>query len=159
MSKISDLAKTFQQNSQQELKDIEQQAKSDIHELRKSINAELKQSEQKIIADIRAQQMKMSKAIFSPYLWSLGGLLLIAALLLGVNFYLAKQIANQRVEYQEAKAATEKLDQYSKKIQLSTCTTKDKQGVLCVAIQPNSPIGATTGNTEPYCHAPANKRA
>lgn len=145
MSKISDLAKTFQQNSQQELKDIERQAKLDIHELRKSINAELKQSEQKIIADIRAQQTKMSQAVFRPYLWSLVGLSLTAALLLGVNFYLANKITDQRAEYQEAKEATEKLDQQSQKIQLSTCTTKDKQEVPCVAIQPNSPQWGNNG--------------
>lgn len=145
MSKISDLAKTFQQNSKQELKDIELQAKLDIHELRKSINAELKQSEQKITADIRAHQTKMSKAVFRPYLWSLGGLLLTAAVLLGMNFYLASKIADQKVEYQAAKAATEKLDQYSKKIQLSTCTTKNKQDVPCVAIQPNSPQWGKNG--------------
>ena len=88
---------------------------------------------------------EMSKAVFRPYLWSLGGLLLTAAVLLGMNFYLASKIADQKVEYQAAKAATEKLDQYSKKIQLSTCTTKNKQDVPCVAIQPNSPQWGKNG--------------
>ena len=145
MSKISDLAKTFEQTSRTEAASIEQQTKADLDTLRQNINEVLKQSEQKITADIRAHQTRMSNAIFRPYLWSLGGLLLTAALLLGVNFYLAKKIADQRAEYQAAKAATEELDQQSKKIQLSTCTTRDKQDVVCVAIQPNSPQWGKNG--------------
>ncbi|WP_249935453.1 MbeB family mobilization protein, partial [Neisseria gonorrhoeae] len=47
MSKISDLAKTFEQTSRTEAASIEQQTKADLETLRKNINEALKQSEQK----------------------------------------------------------------------------------------------------------------
>ncbi|WP_218969885.1 MbeB family mobilization protein, partial [Neisseria gonorrhoeae] len=67
MSKISDLAKTFEQTSRTEAASIEQQTKADLETLRKNINEALKQSEQKITADINARQLRMSKAVFKPY--------------------------------------------------------------------------------------------
>ncbi|WP_213085265.1 MbeB family mobilization protein, partial [Neisseria gonorrhoeae] len=55
MSKISDLAKTFEKTSRTEAASIEQQTKEDLETLRKNINEALKQSEQKITADINAR--------------------------------------------------------------------------------------------------------
>nr|WP_258954886.1 MbeB family mobilization protein [Cobetia marina] len=92
MSKISDLAKTFEQTSRTEAASIEQQTKADLETLRKNINEALKQSEQKITADINARQLRMSKAVFKPYLWSLlgisaAGLIVIAGLFIAICFF------------------------------------------------------------------------
>lgn len=81
MSKISDLAKTFQQTSQREAENIEQQIQSDLNALTKSIREALQQSEQTINADIRAHQIAMSRAVFKPYLWSLIGLFTAAVVI------------------------------------------------------------------------------
>ncbi len=53
---------------------IEQHTKADLETLRKNINEAMKQSEQKITADINARQLRMSKAAFKPYLWSMLGI-------------------------------------------------------------------------------------
>ena len=147
MSKILDLAKTFKQTSQQEAESIEQQAKNDLAALGKAISAELKQSGQIIAADIRAQQLRMSKAVFSPYLWSLGGLLAVALVLVGANAYLAKKTGQQWAEYQEAKDNTDKMDKLSKRIQLSFCEQKDGEKIPCVAVQEES-LGKWGNNGE-----------
>ncbi|WP_242060268.1 MbeB family mobilization protein, partial [Listeria monocytogenes] len=104
MSKISDLAKTFEQTSRTEAASIEQQTKADLETLRKNINEALKQSEQKITADINARQLRMSKAVFKPYLWSLLGIS-AAGLIVIAGLFIAIWIVNkQKAAYEQLRA-------------------------------------------------------
>ncbi|TSF93926.1 cryptic plasmid protein B, partial [Salmonella enterica subsp. enterica serovar Muenchen] len=109
MSKISDLAKTFEQTSRTEAASIEQQTKADLETLRKNINEALKQSEQKITADINARQLRMSKAVFKPYLWSLlgikeEGLIVIEGMLIAIW-----RVKNEMDELKQQRAEEERI--------------------------------------------------
>lgn len=161
MSKISDLAKSFQQNSQQEAKNIEQQAKSDIQELRRAIYEELKQSEQKITADIRAQQIRMSRAVFKPYLWSLAGICTIGLTIITVlSMAIWKkngQLSEIRERTETAKQALALLEDKTSGLILSTCKTQTGEAAPCVATLRNSGEYGTD-KTIAYRLIPQNSR-
>lgn len=139
MKKISDLAKQFQQTTNQELKDIEQRAKQDLQQHQQAIQAALKESEQKIIADIQEQNLKVSQMVFKPYLWILGSLSVVAVVLILVNSHMVGKNYRAWAEYREIKENSEKLGKLAQQIQISTCT-EQKTGKKhhCVAILTNS---------------------
>lgn len=146
MKKISDLAKQFQQTTAQETKDIEQKTKQDIQMLQKSIQAALKESEQKIIADIQEQNLKVSQMVFKPYLWILGGLSVVAVVLILVNSHMVGKNYRAWAEYREIKENSEKLGKLAQQIQISTCTEqKSGKTYHCVAVFPNSPQWGKNG--------------
>lgn len=146
MKKISDLAKQFQQTTNQELKDIEQRAKQDLQQHQQAIQAALKESEQKIIADIQEQTLKVSQMVFKPYLWILGSLSVVAVILLLVDGYMAGKNIQAWQKYQEIKKNSEKLGELAQQIQISTCTEqKSGKTYHCVAVFPNSPQWGKNG--------------
>ncbi|WP_304711367.1 MbeB family mobilization protein, partial [Neisseria viridiae] len=108
MSKISDLAKTFEQTSRTEAASIEQQTKTDLEKLRKNINEALKQSEQKITADINAQQLRMSKAVFKPYQWSLVGILAAGLIVILGLFIAIWSVKNELGDLKQQRAEAER---------------------------------------------------
>lgn len=144
MSKISDLAKTFEQTSRTEAANIEQQTKTDLDELRRNINAALKQSEQRITADINAQQLRMSKAVFKPYVWSLiaisaAGLLIVMLLLVAIA-RLRSDIDDLKQQRAEEQKSLDILNTKTKGVLLENCPVENSKATrICVAIDPKSP--------------------
>ena len=144
MSKISDLAKTFEQTSRTEAASIEQQTKADLDTLRQNINEALKQSEQKITADIHAQQLRMSKAVLKPYLWSLLGIsatgLIVAAILLIVILSLNSELDDLKQQRAEAERTLDLLNTKTKGLTLENCPVENSKATrVCVATDPSSP--------------------
>ncbi|HFC3013811.1 TPA: MbeB family mobilization protein [Neisseria gonorrhoeae] len=144
MSKISDLAKTFEQTSRTEAASIEQQTKADLETLRKNINEALKQSEQKITADINARQLRMSKAVFKPYLWSLlgisaAGLIVIAGLFIAI-WSVKNELDDLKQQRAEAERTLDLLETKTKGLTLENCPVENSKATrVCVATDPNSP--------------------
>lgn len=144
MSKISDLAKTFEQTSRAEAANIEQQTKTDLDELRRNINEALKQSGQKITADINAQQLRMSKAVFKPYLWSLigisaAGLIVIAGLFIAI-WSVRNELDDLKQQREEAQKSLDILNTKTKGVLLENCPVENSKATrICVATDPKSP--------------------
>ncbi|HFC3197394.1 TPA: MbeB family mobilization protein [Neisseria gonorrhoeae] len=140
MSKISDLAKTFEQTSRTEAASIEQQTKADLETLRKNINEALKQSEQKITADINARQLRMSKAIFKPYLWSLlgisaAGLIVIAGLFIAI-WSVKNELDDLKQQRAEAERTLDLLETKTKGLTLENCPVENSKATrVCVATE------------------------
>ncbi|ENV9465687.1 cryptic plasmid protein B [Neisseria gonorrhoeae] len=140
MSKISDLAKTFEQTSRTEAASIEQQTKADLETLRKNINEALKQSEQKITADINARQLRMSKAVFKPYLWSLlgisaAGLIVIAGLFI-VIWSVKNELDDLKQQRAEAERTLDLLETKTKGLTLENCPVENSKATrVCVATE------------------------
>ncbi|NXY99826.1 cryptic plasmid protein B [Streptomyces sp. BR123] len=131
MSKISDLAKTFEQTSRTEAASIEQQTKADLETLRKNINEALKQSEQKITADINARQLRMSKAVFKPYLWSLlgisaAGLIVIAGLFIAI-WSVKNELDDLKQQRAEAERTLDLLETKTKGLTLENCPVENSK--------------------------------
>ncbi|WP_283957047.1 MbeB family mobilization protein, partial [Neisseria gonorrhoeae] len=102
------LAKTFEQTSRTEAASIEQQTKADLETLRKNINEALKQSEQKITADINARQLRMSKAVFKPYLWSLLGISAVGLIVIAGLFIAIWSVKNELDDLKQQRAEAER---------------------------------------------------
>ncbi|HFC8798190.1 TPA: cryptic plasmid protein B [Neisseria gonorrhoeae] len=140
MSKISDLAKTFEQTSRTEAASIEQQTKADLETLRKNINEALKQSEQKITADINARQLRMSKAVFKPYLWSLlgisaAGLIVIAGLFIAI-WSVKNELDDLKQQRAEAERTLDLLETKTKGLTLENCPVENSKATrVCVATE------------------------
>lgn len=140
MSKISDLAKTFEQTSRTEAASIEQQTKADLETLRKNINEALKQSEQKITADINARQLRMSKAVFKPYLWSLlgisaAGLIVIAGLFIAI-WSVKNELDDLKQQRAEAERTLDLLETKIKGLTLENCPVENSKATrVCVATE------------------------
>ncbi|HGP7456879.1 MbeB family mobilization protein [Neisseria gonorrhoeae] len=140
MSKISDLAKTFEQTSRTEAASIEQQTKADLETLRKNINEALKQSEQKITADINARQLRMSKAVFKPYLWSLlgisaAGLIVIAGLFIAI-WSVKNELDDLKQQRAEAERTLDRLETKTKGLTLENCPVENSKATrVCVATE------------------------
>ncbi|HFA5971123.1 TPA: cryptic plasmid protein B [Neisseria gonorrhoeae] len=140
MSKISDLAKTFEQTSRTEAASIEQQTKVDLETLRKNINEALKQSEQKITADINARQLRMSKAVFKPYLWSLlgisaAGLIVIAGLFIAI-WSVKNELDDLKQQRAEAERTLDLLETKTKGLTLENCPVENSKATrVCVATE------------------------
>lgn len=140
MSKISDLAKTFEQTSRTEAASIEQQTKADLETLRKNINEALKQSEQKITADINARQLRMSKAVFKPYLWSLlgisaAGLIVIAGLFIAI-WSVKNELDDLKQQRAEAERTLDLLETKTKGLTLENCSVENSKATrVCVATE------------------------
>ncbi len=140
MSKISDLAKTFEQTSRTEAASIEQQTKADLETLRKNINEALKQSEQKITADINARQLRMSKAVFKPYLWSLlgisaAGLIVIARLFIAI-WIVKNELDDLKQQRAEAERTLDLLETKTKGLTLENCPVENSKATrVCVATE------------------------
>ncbi|EPI6183796.1 MbeB family mobilization protein [Neisseria gonorrhoeae] len=141
MSKISDLAKTFEQTSRTEAASIEQQTKADLETLRKNINEALKQSEQKITADINARQLRMSKAVFKPYLWSFllgisaAGLIVIAGLFIAI-WSVKNELDDLKQQRAEAERTLDLLETKTKGLTLENCPVENSKATrVCVATE------------------------
>ncbi|HGN6313516.1 TPA: MbeB family mobilization protein [Neisseria gonorrhoeae] len=140
MSKISDLAKTFEQTSRTEAASIEQQTKADLETLRKNINEALKQSEQKITADINARQLRMSKTVFKPYLWSLlgisaAGLIVIAGLFIAI-WSVKNELDDLKQQRAEAERTLDLLETKTKGLTLENCPVENSKATrVCVATE------------------------
>lgn len=140
MSKISDLAKTFEQTSRTEAASIEQQTKADLETLRKNINEALKQSEQKITADINARQLRMSKAVFKPYLWSLlgisaAGLIVISGLFIAI-WSVKNELDDLKQQRAEAERTLDLLETKTKGLTLENCPVENSKATrVCVATE------------------------
>ncbi len=140
MSKISDLAKTFEQTSRTEAASIERQTKADLETLRKNINEALKQSEQKITADINARQLRMSKAVFKPYLWSLlgisaAGLIVIAGLFIAI-WSVKNELDDLKQQRAEAERTLDLLETKTKGLTLENCPVENSKATrVCVATE------------------------
>ncbi len=140
MSKISDLAKTFEQTSRTEAASIEQQTKADLETLRKNINEALKQSEQKITADINARQLRMSKAVFKPYVGSsLGisaaGLIVIAGLFIAI-WSVKNELDDLKHQRAEAERTLDLLETKTKGLTLENCPVENSKATrVCVATE------------------------
>ncbi|ENS7244013.1 cryptic plasmid protein B [Neisseria gonorrhoeae] len=140
MSNISDLAKTFEQTSRTEAASIEQQTKADLETLRKNINEALKQSEQKITADINARQLRMSKAVFKPYLWSLlgisaAGLIVIAGLFIAI-WSVKNELDDLKQQRAEAERTLDLLETKTKGLTLENCPVENSKATrVCVATE------------------------
>ncbi|WP_197313170.1 MbeB family mobilization protein [Listeria monocytogenes] len=140
MSKISDLAKTFEQTSRTEAASIEQQTKADLETLRKNINEALKQSEQKITADINARQLRMSKAVFKPYLWSLLGISAAGLIVIAGLFIAMWSVKNELDDLKQQKAEAERtldlLETKTKGLTLENCPVENSKATrVCVATE------------------------
>jgi hypothetical protein len=141
MSKISDLAKTFEQTSRTEAASIEQQTKADLETLRKNINEALKQSEQKITADINARQLRMSKAVFKPYLWSLLGIFPAAGLIVIAGLFIAiwsvkNELDDLKQQRAEAERTLDLLETKTKGLTLENCPVENSKATrVCVATE------------------------
>ncbi len=140
MSKISDLAKTFEQTSLTEAASKEQQTKADIETLRKNINVAWKQREQKIAANISAQQIRMSKAVFKPYLWSLlgisaAGLIVIAGLFIAI-WSVKNELDDLKQQRAEAERTLDLLETKTKGLTLENCPVENSKATrVCVATE------------------------
>ncbi|MFS4601790.1 MbeB family mobilization protein, partial [Neisseria gonorrhoeae] len=119
---------------------IEQQTKADLETLRKNINEALKQSEQKITADINARQLRMSKAVFKPYLWSLlgisaAGLIVIAGLFIAI-WSVKNELDDLKQQRAEAERTLDLLETKTKGLTLENCPVENSKATrVCVATE------------------------
>ncbi|PPZ57679.1 MbeB family mobilization protein, partial [Neisseria gonorrhoeae] len=106
-SKINELAKAFEEKSRTEAASIEKQTKANLETLRKNSNEALKQREQKITADINARQLRLSKAVFKPYLRSLLGISAAGLIVIAGRFIAIWSLKNELDDLKQQRAEAE----------------------------------------------------
>ena len=134
MSKIFDLAKTFEQTSKQEAESIEQSVRNVLAQHERNIVAELAQNEKNIKSAIHAANKRVSMAILKPYWWILGALAVVGAIMLILLLVMGMKISDRYTEIQAQKQTLAMMQNTTNGLQLSKCKTQDGQDLVCVAI-------------------------
>ncbi|WP_352054497.1 MbeB family mobilization protein [Escherichia coli] len=131
MSKIFDLAQSFEEKSKQQVSDIETRLASVFERHETSISDALKSNETKISGAINAQNRRIRALLLKTWLWV--GLSLIAVLTAsyGVIWLQGEIIAKNWQTISQQKETIQHLEAKGGKIQMSTCGDKKR---LCVKI-------------------------
>ncbi|MGL5728917.1 MAG: MbeB family mobilization protein [Plesiomonas sp.] len=131
MSKIFDLAQSFEEKSKQQVSDIETRLASVFETHETFISDALKSNETKISAAISAQNRRLRALLLKTWLWI--GLSLIAVLIAayGVIWLQGEMIAKNWQTISQQKETLQQLEAKGGKIQMSTCGKKQR---LCVKI-------------------------
>ena len=131
MSKIFDLAQSFEEKSKQQVNDIETRLASVFETHETFISDALKSNETKISDAISAQNRRLRALLLKTWLWM--GLSLIAILTAsyGVIWLQGEMITQNWQTISEQKDTLQQLEAKGGKIQMSTCGDKKR---LCVKI-------------------------
>ena len=131
MSKILDLAKTFEENSKQQASDIETSVNNAFKRHEKVILGVLQSSDQRLGAAIDAQSRKWAWLVLKGWLYTLIGGVLMLGISWGVLWYQGALIAENWAEISHQKATLDRLASKGGKLELSTCGEKKR---LCVKV-------------------------
>ncbi|MCJ8220432.1 MULTISPECIES: MbeB family mobilization protein [Aeromonas] len=131
MSKILELAKTFEENSKQQASDIETSVNSEFGKHEQAILGALRSSNQSLIAAIDGQSRRWGWLVLKGWLCTLIGVVLMLGISWGVLWYQGTLIAENWAQISSQNATLERLAAKGGKLILSTCG-KDKR--LCVKV-------------------------
>ena len=131
MSKILELAKTFEENSKQQASDIETSVNSEFEKHEQAILGALRSSNQSLIAAIDGQSRRWGWLVLKGWLCTLIGVVLMLGISWGVLWYQGALIAENWAEISHQKATLDRLASKGGKLELSTCGEKKR---LCVKV-------------------------
>ena len=131
MSKILELAKTFEENSKQQASDIETSVNSEFGKHEQAILGALRSSNQSLIAAIDGQSRRWGWLVLKGWLCTLIGVVLMLGISWGVLWYQGALIAENWAEISHQKATLDRLASKGGKLELSTCGEKKR---LCVKV-------------------------
>ena len=125
MSKILDMAKTFEQTSKQQASDIENKLKPEFERHETAIKEALNSSEKSINDAIQEQQKRIGWLLLKSWGVMLLSVLLLLAATSGTLWYQGRLIA-------ERQATLERLDKQGGKLILSKCEDENGKIRLCI---------------------------
>ena len=131
MSKILELAKTFEENSKQQASDIETSVNSEFEKHEQAILGALRSSNQSLIAAIDGQSRRWGWLVLKGWLCTLIGVVLMLGISWGVLWYQGTLIAENWAQISSQNATLERLAAKGGKLELSTCGEKKR---LCVKV-------------------------
>lgn len=135
MSKIFDLAQSFEEKSKQQVNDTEKRLATALETHETFISTALETSETIISDAINAQNRRIRALLLKTWLWM--GLSLIAILTAsyGVIWLQGEMITQNWQTISQQKDTLQQLEAKGGKIQMSTCGDKKR---LCVKIDPDA---------------------
>ena len=131
MSKILEQAKTFEENSKQQVSDIETCVNSEFGKHEQAILGALRSSNQSLIAAIDGQSRRWGWLVLKGWLCTLIGVVLMLGISWGVLWYQGTLIAENWAQISRQNTTLEQLAAKGGKLILSTCG-EDKR--LCVRV-------------------------
>ena len=131
MSKILELAKTFEESSKQQASDIETSVKNAFEPHERAILAALESSARRLNTAIDAQTRRWGWLVLKGWVFPLIGVAFLLGISWVVVWYQGKVIAENWVEISRQNATLEQLAEKGGKLELSTC---GKEKRLCVKV-------------------------
>ena len=110
MSKILELAKTFEENSKQQVSDIETSVNNEFEKHEKAILGALRSSNQSLIAAIDGQSRRWGWLVLKGWLCTLIGVVLMLGISWGVLWLQEKQIAENWDTISQQKRILKEMD-------------------------------------------------
>jgi len=110
MSKILELAETFEKNSKQQASDIETSVNSEFGKHEQAILGALRSSNQSLIAAIDGQSRRWGWLVLKGWLCTLIGVVLMLGISWGVLWYQGKQIAENWDTISQQKRILKEMD-------------------------------------------------
>ena len=131
MSKILELAETFEKNSKQQASDIETSVNIEFGKHEQAILGALRSSNQSLIAAIDGQSRRWGWLVLKGWLCTLIGVVLMLGISWGVLWYQGTLIAENWAQISSQNATLERLAAKGGKLQLQECGRKKQ---LCVKV-------------------------
>ncbi|WP_240037848.1 MbeB family mobilization protein [Aeromonas sobria] len=110
MSKILELAKTFEENSKQQVSDIETSVNNEFEKHEKAILGALRSSNQSLIAAIDGQSRRWGWLVLKGWICTLIGVVLMLGISWGVLWFQGKQIAENWDTISQQKRILKEMD-------------------------------------------------
>ena len=144
MSKISDLAKSFEETSKRQESDTAQTVSAAFKQHEERLKGQLNESTKRIVKDIHAQRSRLMKSVITPMNYVIGALVIGALALILVLMFQGYTI-QKRLETQDQMQATiNELESRGGGLELNNCGEARR---LCVRINKNLTYQTKDGAT------------
>lgn len=134
MSKILDLAHSFEAKSKQQAAVTESSLKREFERHEHSVRQALNSSADKIKSDIDAQNAIMSRLVLRSWIWIGATLIIVFGAIQAVLWWQGNEILTNQREIESQRANLRDLESRGAKIQLNNCGEKRQ---LCARVQKN----------------------
>lgn len=145
MSKISDLAQSFEAKSKQQAAVTESSLKREFERHEHSVRQALNSSADKIKSDISAQNAIMSRLVLRSWIWIGATLIIVFGAIQAVLWWQGEKILSNMQQIEAQEKTLQALGDRGGKIQFQTC---GKQNQLCAKVRPE--LGEFGLNNEHY---------